>query len=536
MNRIVERGPARSAQSRIRPARLGRFFWEVLWLPFWLGSTLPPPALPGRRERAIPPGERTPRILRQLDELRGIIWRQRAGILAFRTIWLAFLVLDAWLALRVVAGQRVSPWPFVALFLALFPLGVTAIALARPSRGQLARTLDRSFGLRERVSTALEEAHGRRLTGLRALQVVDATRVTGHVGKARAFERRLPVREILPALAAVLACAALLLAFLFHLVAPPRADGGAPEQTTPPGAAGAPGVGPMPGGAPAANGRGEQQGTAGAPTGASAQPAQSGQPGRDAPASGPSAQGQRDLDAVSGALRDHAATRDAADRLQAGDYRGAADALREAGRDAGQLSSDTRRGLAGDLRDAAGQVGDQQLRRDLNDTASALEGRDAGATQSGFDRVASDIERAGQGQPPDGQAGPPAPPQGGGQGQGGQQPPSGGAGAGGGTGAGQGLPGDQRQGPSYGQNTPPLGADGQPVELPRGDGRGPLIPSQAQGGSGGGPAEPGSATTGGGQLRQGAVGESGPDANRVPLDQRGAVERYFTPRSDEQEP
>ena len=520
MNRLVERGQTRPMPAPTRLARLLRFLWEVFWLPFWLGSTLPPPALPDPAHADGVSGERTPRILRQLDDLRGVIWRQRAGIIFFRTLWLAFLILDVWLVLRVVGGRHLTPWPFLLLFLAVFPLGVALISLARPSRAQLARALDRTFGLRERIATALEETGGRRLTGVRALQVVDATRVVSHVGRARAFDRRIPVREIGLTFLTVGAGVILLAVLLFQTV---TGDPAAVRRDAAPGQRQAPAAGRSPADALGANGRDGQPGVG-------QRPGESGQPGSGpGPVSGPSAEGQRDLDAVAGALRDHAATRDAADRLQSGDYRGAADAIRDAGQSAGQLSPDARRGLAGDLRDAAGRVADPQLRRDLADAADALEQPNAAGAPAAFDRVASDIDRIGRGESGAGQTGTSGP-SAGDQGRDGARDTTGQSG--GGPGAGQGLPGEQRQGPSYGASTPPLGVGGQPIELPQGDGRGPLIPSQGQGGRTTGPSDPGATGAGGGGLRQGAVGEAGPDANRFPLDQRGAVERYFTPQGE----
>lgn len=520
MNGLVERGQSRPMPALTPFARLPRFLWDAFWLPFWLGSTLPPPALPDSAAPEGPVRERSPRILRQLDDLRGVIWRQRAGIIFFRTLWLAFLILDVWLVLRVVAGRHVTPWPFLSLFLAVFPLGVALITLARPSRRQLARALDRSFGLRERISTALEETGGKRLTGVRALQVVDATRVATDVGRARAFDRRLPVREIGLTFLAAGAALILLVALVFQLLtSDPSSSPGGPNREAAAGQRPVPGAGRSPADAAGATGRDGEPSAGQQPDGA-AQGAQGDWPGAAPPSvNGPSTQGQRDLDTVAGALRDHAATRDAADRLRSGDYRGAADAIRDAGQSAGQLSPDARRSLAGDLRDAAGRVSDPQLRRDLVGAADALEQPNAAGAAAAFDQVASDIDRIARGGAGPGQSGSPAPF------PGGQ--------AGGGPGAGQGLPAEQRQGPSYGQSTPPLGLDGQPIELPRGDRRGPLIPSQGQGGRASGPSDPGPTGAGGGGLRQGAVGEAGPDANRVPLDQRGAVERYFTPQPEE---
>ncbi|MDP9375628.1 MAG: hypothetical protein M3Q65_24900, partial [Chloroflexota bacterium] len=182
----------------------------------------------------------------------------------------------------------------------------------------------------------------------------------------------------------------------------------------------------------------------------------------------------------------------------------------------------------------AGNVTDPQLSKDLGDAAGALDRPDAAGAQSALDRVASDVDRLGQGQQAQGQNGQPSAPQGP-QGQRGNAGPGGSpqSGDGGGTGASPRLPGDQRSNPAPGPGTPPLGTDGKPVELPKGDARGPLIDSQGQGNRGNrGPTDPGGASVGDGQLRQGAVGEAGPEVNGVPVEQRGAVERYFTPRPD----
>src|SRR4051794_25794069 len=155
MNRAL--GQVRT-QAGLPVTRVARLVWEAIWTPFWLGSTLPPPALPSRQGAAPMPGDRTPLILHQLDDLRATIWRQRRAILAWRSGWLAFAAIDCYLFLRVVAHRAPAFPPFLFLATLILVLGGLLIAIVRPTRGQLARTLDRSFGLRERVATALEGA------------------------------------------------------------------------------------------------------------------------------------------------------------------------------------------------------------------------------------------------------------------------------------------------------------------------------------------------------------------------------------------
>jgi hypothetical protein len=162
-----------------------------------------------------------------------------------------------------------------------------------------------------------------------------------------------------------------------------------------------------------------------------------------------------------------------------------------------------------------------------------LTGPNPQQAQGAFDQVANDVERIGSGQ--QGQQ----PGQNGQPGASGQPGQNGGQGANGGSGSGSGaspqLPNSQQgQSPTLGESSPLLGADGKPIELPKGSQNGPQINTQNPNGNGNGQTDPGAAGTSGGQLRQGTVGESGVDPNQVPYDQRGPVERYFTPPADEQ--
>jgi len=522
MSKVIERAPARPPMT---PARLGRFLWGVLWTPFWVGSTLPPPALPGRREALPAADARTPLILRQIDGLRETIWRQRRAIFGFRGLWLALLAVDIWLGLRVLAGRDLSPRPFLIVALAVVAFAAFLIAIARPSRGQMARTLDRSFGLRERLTTALEEAQAGRPVGLRALQILDATRVTRHVATATAFCPHLPAREIAAALATGTFCLVLLIMLLLqHFGATGGGAGAGAGQR--PGAGAGQGAGNAPGaqsGSQAGDQTGQQPGQNG-------QAGQNGQQGGGQQGSGqPTAQGKADLNAVAGALQDHAATSDAGDKLASGDYAGAAEAIREAGGNAAQTSPQERQAIANDVRNAADQVGDPQLASDLRDVANGLTQPNAAGAQRAFDRVANDVERTAQGgQPGDtGQEG-----QQGQQGQNGPQNGNGGSGAGTGNGVSPQLPSGQRQSPAA-SSAPLLGADGKPIELPKDDPSGQSITTQGQQGRTDGPGDPGAAGAGGGTVQQGTVGEAGVDTNQVPYDQRGTIERYFTPNSDD---
>jgi hypothetical protein len=175
------------------------------------------------------------------------------------------------------------------------------------------------------------------------------------------------------------------------------------------------------------------------------------------------------------------------------------------------------------VRNAADRVSDPQLANDLRDVANGLTAPNAAGAQQAFDRVANDVERTAQG----GQQGQ--------HGQNGQRDGNGSAGAGtGSTGnaASPQLPSGQQQSPAA-SSSPLLGADGKPIELPQGDPSGQLITTEGQPGQSNGAGDPGAAGTGGGAVQQGTVGEAGVDTNQVPYDQRGTIERYFTPNHDD---
>jgi hypothetical protein len=499
--------------------RAGRFLWEAVWLPYWLGSTMPPPTIPGRPENPAVAGERMPQIVQQLDDLRTTIWRQRLAILLFRSAWLALAALDAYLLLRAVAHRDPAFVPFLLLSLALLALGGFLIATAQPSRSQLARTLDRSFSLRERVATAYETAQTeKRIGGVRALQVLEATRVAGQVGQASAFQLRRPVREIALTVATAVLGVVLLIALVTHGGFGPGGTGSKPGQ-----------------------GNGRSSAAGGTDPKASQGPGSGNQPGNSQsgqgsqPGSGPTSQGKQDLSSVASALQGNSPTQQAGNQIANGDYPGASQSLSEVGQQASQIPPEQRQQLAGDLRETAGQVSDPQLAQDLIAAANALEQPNAAGAQQALNNLADDINRlgGGQGQTPGDQGSDPGQQPSGGT-PGGQT--SGGNTGGQGAGASPQLPTAQRSSqPSSGPSTAPLGVNGQPVQLPKGNPNGATINTQNQGNGGTGPTQPGSAAAGGGELRQGDVGEAGVDPNQVPFEQRGTVQQYFTPQPGDED-
>ena len=319
----------------LRPAHLTtrEWLWRVLWAPCWLGSDMPPPALP-RRQPTIPPaGPAGDHVARHLRRLVARLWVQRALLLLMRSVWLGVAVGCGWVILELLGGPALEIGPLVAITSVLVALGLVLAACSRPTYLQVARMLDCSFSLQDRMRTAVEHfGRGVPGEGERAsvvyLQMADAANVMTAVHKYPAFRPSLPVREV------VLGIAAGLLLGALYLIR--GATGDLPDVAS----------AAVPGFVPAKE--------------RLAQPEQPVTRTEAAPADAPTAQdvqaraeqsnaAREDLEALADALTDHPTTRDAAEAIREGDYGRAAQELSEASENADQLSPAEREGLASDL-------------------------------------------------------------------------------------------------------------------------------------------------------------------------------------------
>jgi hypothetical protein len=465
-------------------------------------------------------------LFRHLDHLATDRWARQGVRRLLRAAWLAACIWCIGLG-----GHLLWGWPLrldLLGALALAVIGVAVLLLLRPKLSPLeaARRLDRRFHLDEQLATAVEIAATRPPPGsIGARLVAQATHTTSVLQARIARRQRAPWNEALTLAALVLAALG-----LYLLVGIGRVDLQAAAAPVPPL------VSPQD---PA------QQFAAEPP--AQGDPSQALVPGPgdqavagDAGVSANAARAAGDprtLEALADALRDHGATRPAAEALDRGDVAGAAQELRALADQADQLSEATRDDLATSLREAAERIApnDPALADQLRRSADGLErgGEDA---QQALDDLASAIERLqdnqqaantdsqDSGQQPGAQQG-----QGqqsaqdqssqsqsdqAGQRQGEQQ------GQGAGSGASAGPPGEQRQAdPSQ-----RLGVEGEPVPLEaNGEGQVPAEPSDrppttsapvpgfTQGGSGGE------------RVRVGA------DPLRIPIDERDVVQEYFAP-------
>lgn len=370
---------------RRRPsgAELVLLAWRVLWAPFWLGSDVPAPRLPardGRPPAAVgPAGEQ---VVRVLSGLTRRIWLLRALTLLTRGAWLGLAIGCVGLLVQLSGGPAFDAGILPPLTVVLVGLAAVLAALSRPTRPQVARMLDRSFGLHDRATTALGNLGlGVPTEGDRApvvyLQVADAANAVAEARRHPALAMRLPVRELVLAIAG-----ALLFASLTFL----RGVGGDIPAV---------GAGTVPPFEPAAERIAAEE--------AAARAAQPPVPADGAPTTEEvqeraqrSNEAQRDLQTLGGALDDHATTRPAAEAIAEGDYEGAAAELREAAAAADQLSPAAREALAGDLDAAADQMspGSPELAEASRAAADGL--RQGGeAAEQGVGEVADAVEETG---------------------------------------------------------------------------------------------------------------------------------------------
>lgn len=385
LNHVAARATALSRSLPRRPPTgqaLALALWRGFWLPYWLGSDVPAPHLPARDQ--MPPAETGlagEQVLRLLNRLTRRLWLLRALTILVRSVWLVTLVGSIWLLLErqggpVFHGERLPP---VAVVLVI--IGVLFAALVRPTRRQVARMLDRSFGLHERMTTAVDNL-GRAVPkeGERAsvvyLQIADAANVVADLRGHPAFRLRLPVREIALGIAF-----ALLMAALFFL----RGVGGG----IPPVSAGA-----VPAFVPAADRIAEEAAAAQAEAQAALAEAPTAAEVQERAELSNAA--RQDLQQLGEALDDHAVTRPAADAIQRGDYDGAADDLRGLAADADQLSPSARQELAEDLEQAAGEMsaGENGLAEASQAAADGLQQGEQ-AAEEGMRDLGDAVERTG---------------------------------------------------------------------------------------------------------------------------------------------
>jgi len=282
--------------------------------------------------------------------------------------------------LDALGGPTFNPRPAAVAGVILLLAGLVLAALSKPSRPLTARMLDRTFGLQERLSTALDDLGlGVPVPGERApvvyLQMADAANAIAALRNDNRLRPAIPVREIVLVVLCALALATF--AFLRGL------GGGLPELA----------VAHVPPFTPAIERPAEPE-----PSTAELEAADMAPTVQEVlERADRSAQTRQDLQALAAALADHAVTRPAAEEIARGDYDAAGEQIRDAAAQAGELSPGAREGLAEDLGHASETMEPETsgLQEATHDAASGLrQGDEPARTEMGD--LADAVERAGE--------------------------------------------------------------------------------------------------------------------------------------------
>ena len=376
----------RTALDRFRertadPAQRPELLWRALWSPYTLWADAPAPertrhTAPVPRELGLA-GEA---VVAGVDRIRRRLWATHALAAVCRGLWLGLLITSVLMLVDALGGPVFNPVLAAIAGAPLFLGGLILAALSKPSRARTARMLDRTFGLQERLGTAIDDLGlGIPQPGERApvvyLQMADAANALAALRNDRRLRPALPVREIVLMVLAALVLATL--AFLRGL------GGGIPDLAT----------AQVPPFTPAIERPAEPELSAAELDAATMAPTIEEVLER----SDRSAQARRDLQALAAALADHAVTRPAAEQIARGDYAEAGDRLRDAASQAGDLSPGAREGLAGDLDRAAERMQPETngLEEASRQAASGLREGDQQA-ESGMSELAEAVESAGQ--------------------------------------------------------------------------------------------------------------------------------------------
>jgi len=359
------------------------FAWLALWMPFWIASDAPPPAMPrtARTRGATPPTAAGDVIAAKLDTVTRRFWVSWFAGSIFRGITLGLLVLAAWSLIAVFGPLSIPGWWTVSAVLAGgIVLGAVHGWFLRPDRLMVARMLDHTFGLDERIVTALDRES--ETSYVSRLQLADAANTLNEVLADVPRSTYVPVREAALCLVAI---GALVTAMLANV----------PQKAIDP-----IGSSPVPGFVPASDRLAVQEQSL--PQTSPPQQPQSEASLTQIQEDAQEAQSAReDLATLGEALQDNPLTQPAADSIATGSYSQAADQLREASSSVGTMPQAQRDSLADDLEAAADELEETnpELAQAARDAAGAL--REGGpeaeqALDSLADEIDQEAEQAGQ--------------------------------------------------------------------------------------------------------------------------------------------
>jgi uncharacterized membrane protein len=323
------------------------FLWQMCWSPIWVGSNGPAPRL---GQRAEVPGwaareeERSGAdafIHGNLGRLAFRFWISLLVGSILRGIWLALLVVTGWAVLALAGLVGLPSMLAIAGLTVLGAVAGAAYGFLHPIEPAIvAVMLDRTFGLDERLTTAIDRQAARvRDTAsptLPQLQLADAANILAEVMHELPRAVFFPVRE---AIALLVVTLALLTALFAHV----------PDRPLP-GIAAAPVPRFVPASERLANPQVGDQPLATTPEEPAPSVSEVQQQAQAAQ------QAREDLGVLGEALDDHPITQGASDAIAAGDYPAASDMIRASAADAPNASPEEREALADDLDVAADQI------------------------------------------------------------------------------------------------------------------------------------------------------------------------------------
>jgi hypothetical protein len=455
-------------------------------------------------------------LQRQLERLASERWARRGVRTFLRMVTLGISLWAIGIGVHWLFGWPLDETLLYVAVLACVIVGAVSLLRPRMKAREVARRLDRRFGLQEQIATALEVNSQKHVEGVATFLVSKAQKNTLQIQAYTRKHQRMPWVEMIALLAMLLFAGGLFLLINLDnlsvaarppLPLPPLAPPlDLPENAPPEPLAGSGGDGQQDQGA--GGGGSEQQ-----------QDQNGGAQDQAASASGSDQQSMQEL---ADAMRDLSATRPAAESLDQGDTTGAAQHLRELADQAEQLSEETRRDLSQALREASSDIDqhDTELGQQVRDSASGLE---QGPQQSAnaLENLADAVEELGTGEEPQQQA----------QAQPQEQSPQQGQSDQSGQGAGQAgndpPPSQQRESPR-----PPerLDVDGVPLELQGGD----ESTASTEGDADEATDEQAGANEGAGRFERNKSQDDtqidvGDDPLSIPTDLRDVVQEYFSP-------
>ena len=439
-------------------------------------------------------------LIESLAELAQLLTQRRRVRLAIRACWITGVVLAVGLAFNTWTDLVISPLQLALIASLTLLMGLVYAFKPAYTPETVSQTLDHTFRLDERLSTALELNREAQRTGWSQPLTVQAHGMLNQVGPHVVARTREPLRLETQTLLVVcgLCVGLFILSGLGRLPAQLQ-TAQLPELPQP-------------------------QTQLEPPQQAPAEEPQLNPSGGERPARGSGTNGlgqdpeaQAAADAIADALRDQGATRAAADALDQGDTAGAAQAIRDLADGADQLSPQSRQDIADALDAAADQLQPSQPDRASDLRSQAQQIREGGQSSvQGFDELARSLEDLGSGAPQSPLSGAADPANEGQGGSGDQSEQSPGAGSGSGS-----------QPAQSSRSSPPAAVPGAEVPLPpAADPTGPT--------TSGGSDSSASITLPGGQGSGGGGGRSGgtvpddlSDSAVIPPELRDAIQDYF---------